>query len=84
MTRKEFEEKIVNENLEMEGFSIELNELREEISVMGCVFNKGKWVIYQTDEKNEHASIIEEYEKEDDAFNDFYKLVKFQIEMEKL
>lgn len=46
MTRKEFEQKVKDENLRMESYCIELNEYREEIHVMGCVQKNGKWAGY--------------------------------------
>ncbi len=36
----------------MEDYSIELDEYREEIRVMGCVQKNGKWVIYMTNHRN--------------------------------
>lgn len=84
MTRKEFEQKVKDENLRMESYCIELNEYREEIHVMGCVQKNGKWVIYMTNHRDGHAYIIDSYDKEEDAFADFYQYVLSQIKSEKL
>ena len=84
MTRTEFEQKVKDENLRMESYCIELNEYREEIHVMGCVQKNGKWVIYMTNHRDGHAYIIDSYDKEEDAFADFYQYVLSQIESEKL
>ena len=42
MTRTEFEQRVKDENLKMEDYSIDLDEYREEIRVMGCVQKNGK------------------------------------------
>ena len=84
MTRKEFEQRVKNENLKMESYCIELNEYREEIHVMGCVQKNGKWVIYKTNERNGEAHIFKEYNSEDDAFEDYYELIKFYMEKEQM
>ncbi len=84
MTRKEFEQRVKDENLKMEDYSIELDEYREEIRVMGCVKKNGKWVTYATDFRDGHAYIIDSYATEDEAFSDFYLLIKSQIKAETL
>lgn len=84
MTRKEFEQKVKDEKLRMESYCIELNEYREEIHVMGCVQKNGKWVIYETSERDGSAYKIKEFNNEDDAFEYFYKYVVHQIKREKL
>ena len=48
-------------------YSIELDEYREEIHVMGCVQKNGKWVIYKTNERNGEAHIFKEYNSEDES-----------------
>ena len=42
MTRTEFEQRVKDENLKIEDYSIDLDEYREEIRVMGCVQKNGK------------------------------------------
>ena len=84
MTRKEFEQRVKNENLKMEDYSIELDEYREEIRVMGCVQKNGKWVIYETSERDGSAYVIKEFNNENEAFEYFYKYVIHQIRREKL
>jgi len=84
MTRKEFEQKVKDENLKMEDYAIELDEFREEIRVMGCVRKNDKWVIYETSERDGSAYIIKEFDTENDAFEYFYKYVIHQIRREKL
>ena len=84
MTRKEFEQRVKDENLKMEDYSIELDEYREEIRVMGCVQKNGKWVIYMTNHRDGNAYIIDSYATEDEAFSDFYLLIKSQIKAETL
>lgn len=84
MTRKEFEQKVKDENLRMESYCIELNEYREEIHVMGCVQKNGKWVIYETSERDGSAYVIKEFNNENEAFEYFYKYVIHQIRREKL
>ena len=84
MTRKEFEQKVKDENLKMEDYSIELDEYREEIRVMGCVQKNGKWVIYETSERDGSAYVIKEFNNENEAFEYFYKFVIHQIRREKL
>ena len=51
---------------------------------MGCVQKNGKWVIYETNHRDGHAYIIDSYDKEEDAFADFYQYVTHQINREKL
>ncbi|MBO5236140.1 MAG: hypothetical protein J6B32_03390 [Spirochaetaceae bacterium] len=51
---------------------------------MGCVQKNGKWVIYKTNHRDGHAYIIDSYDKEEDAFADFYQYVLSQMESEKL
>ena len=80
MTRTEFEQRVKDENLKMESYDIELDEYREEIRVMGCVQKNGKWIIYKTNERNGEAHIFKEYNSEDDAFEDYYELIKFYME----
>ena len=84
MTRTEFEQRVKDENLKVEDYSIELDEYREEIRVMGCVRKNGKWVIYKTNHRDGHAYIIDSYDKEEDAFADFYQYVLSQIKAESL
>ena len=84
MTRKEFEQRVKDENLKMEDYSIELDEYREEIRVMGCVQKNGKWVIYETSERDGSAYVIKEFNNENEAFEYFYKYVIHQIRREKL
>ena len=84
MTRTEFEQRVKDENLKMEDYSIDLDEYREEIRVMGCVQKNGKQVIYKTNHRDGHAYIIDSYDKEEDAFADFYQYVTHQINREKL
>ena len=84
MTRTEFEQRVKDENLKMEDYSIELDEYREEIRVMGCVQKNGKWVIYETSERDGSAYVIKEFNNENEAFEYFYKYVIHQIKREKL
>ena len=65
-------------------YSIELDEYREEIRVMGCVQKNGKWVIYETSERDGSAYVIKEFNNENEAFEYFYKYVIHQIRREKL
>lgn len=51
---------------------------------MGCVQKNGKWVIYMTNHIDGHAYIIDSYDKEEDAFADFYQYVLSQMKSEKL
>lgn len=64
MTRTEFEQRVKVENLKMEDYSIELDEYREEIRVMGCVQKNGKWVTYETSERDGSAYKIKEFDNE--------------------
>ena len=82
MKRREFEKRVKDENLKMESYHIELDSYREEICVMGCVKKNGKWVTYATDFRDGHAYIIDSYATEDEAFSDFYLLIKSQIKAE--
>ena len=84
MKRREFEKRVKDENLKMESYHIELDAYREEIHVMGCVKKNGKWVTYATDFRDGHAYIIDSYATEDEAFSDFYLLIKSQIKAETL
>jgi len=82
MTRKEFEQRVKDENLKMEDYAIELDEFREEIRVMGCVKKDVKWVIYETSERDGSAYVIKEFDNENDAFDKFYRRIKAQIKIE--
>ena len=83
MTRKEFEQRVKDENLKMRAFDIELDHYYDGYPhYMGCVKNKGKWVIYETDEKSGRAYIYNEFDNESDAFDKFYKSIKAQIKIE--
>ena len=84
MTRIEFEQRVKDENLRMESYCIELNEYREDIHYMGCVQKNGKWVIYETSERDGSAYVIKEFNNENEAFEYFYKYVIHQIRREKL
>lgn len=84
MKRREFEKRVKDENLKMESYHIELDSYREEICVMGCVKKNRKWVTYATDFRDGHAYIIDSYATEDEAFSDFYLLIKSQIKAETL
>ena len=84
MTRTEFEQRVKDENLRMESYCIELNEYREDIHYMGCVQKNGKWVIYETSERDGSAYVIKEFNNENEAFEYFYKFVIHQIRREKL
>ena len=56
-----------------------------DILIIWAVFKKnGKWVIYKTNHRDGHAYIIDSYDKEEDAFADFYQYVTHQINREKL
>lgn len=82
MTREEFKQKLINENLKMKDFDIVYDKIYENEHIMGCVFSNDKWLIYKTMERNEGSYIIKEFSNESEAFDYFYELVKFQIEME--
>ena len=82
MTRKEFEQRVRDENLRMDSYCIELNEYIEEIHVMGCVKKDNKWIIYNTSERTGTAFIIKEFDNENDAFDKFYRLIKAQMSIE--
>lgn len=84
MTHDEFKKRIEDESLKMKDFDIVYDKIYEEEHFMGCVWDKGKWKIYKTMERNEGSYIIHEFDDENEAFDYFYELVKFQIEMEKL
>ncbi|MDY5682707.1 MAG: hypothetical protein SPG48_04025 [Treponema sp.] len=85
MTRTEFEQRVKDENLKMESYDIELNHYYDGYPhYMGCVKNEGKWVIYETSERDGSAYKIKEFDNEDDAFEYFYKYVVHQIKREKL
>ena len=53
-------------------------------AVHGCVRKDRKWVTYATDFRDGHAYIIDSYATEDEAFSDFYLLIKSQIKAETL
>ena len=85
MTRTEFEQRVKDENLKMESYDIELDHYYDGYPhYMGCVQKNGKWVIYKTNHRDGHAYIIDSYDKEEDAFADFYQYVTHQINREKL
>ncbi len=85
MTRKEFEQKVKNEKLKMESYDIELNHYYDGYPhYMGCVQKNGKWVIYETSERDGSAYVIKEFNNENEAFEYFYKYVIHQIRREKL
>ena len=50
----------------------------------GLWSKNGKWVIYKTNERNGEAHIFKEYNSEDDAFEDYYELIKFYMEKEQM
>ena len=65
MTRKEFEQRVKDENLKMRAFYIELDHYYDGYPhYMGCVKNEGKWVIYETDERSGRAYIYNEFDNE--------------------
>ena len=81
--RKEFEQKVKDENLKMRAFNIELDHYYDGYPhYMGCVQKNGKWVIYETDERSGRAYIYNEFDNESDAFDKFYKSIKAQIKIE--
>ena len=83
MTRLEFEQKVKDENLKMRSLDIELDHFYDgHPYIMGCVRKNGKWVIYETDERSGDAYIYNEFDNENDAFDEFYNMIKAQIEIE--
>ena len=70
MKRREFEKRVKDENLKMESYDIALDHYYDGYPhYMGCVRKDRKWVTYAT---------------EDEAFSDFYLLIKSQIKAETL
>ena len=85
MTRQEFEQKVKDEHLKMVSYDIALDNYYDGYPhYMGCVRKDGKWVIYKTDHRDGEAHIFREYDSEEEAFEDYYELIKFQMEKEKL
>ena len=85
MTRKEFEQKVKDEKLRMVSYDIELDHYYDGYPhYMGCVQKNGKWVIYETSERDGSAYVIKEFNNENEAFEYFYKYVIHQIRREKL
>ena len=85
MKRREFEKRVKDENLKMEDYDIALDHYYDGYPhYMGCVKKNGKWVTYATDFRDGHAYIIDSYATEDEAFSDFYLLIKSQIKAETL
>ena len=83
MTRAEFEQKVKDEDLKMNAYNIELDHYYDgHPHFIGCIEKNGKWVIYETDERNGNAYTIKEFETEENAFGYFYEYVKCQIESE--
>lgn len=84
MTQEEFKKRIEEEHLKMISFDLVYDVLYENPHIMGCVKVDGKWKIYQTMEQYGGSYFINEYDTEDAAYNDLYKLVKLTIRAENL
>lgn len=85
MTRNEFEQRVIDEDLRMDAYDIELDHYYDgHPHFMGCVSKNGKWIIYETDERDGSAYIIKDFDNENNAFEYFYQYVIHQIKREKL
>ncbi|MCK0473699.1 hypothetical protein [Halalkalibacter sp. APA_J-10(15)] len=74
MKKEEFLKKIKNEKLDMGEYILVLDRITDEPLVIGCVLDQGKWKVFKTRERGGHF-IIEEYDKENEAFDLLYDLL---------
>ncbi len=81
MTREEFLAKIKQEQLDLGSMEIETEYLTESPYVLGCYYDKNsrKWRAYETFERGGY-SIIDEYDDENQAFDEFYIMVKWEAD----
>lgn len=78
MTKSEILDRMKKENIQLGEWLIILDEVNDSSFVMGCYEEDGKWKIYKTGER--HGN---EYDDENTAFDEFYKLIKFEERMMK-
>lgn len=64
------------EKLNIGPYIMVFDQMTDESLVLGCVYEEGKWKIFETRERGGHF-IIQECKTEEEAFEAFYKLVKF-------
>lgn len=76
MTKEEFLKRFKEEKLYIGPYIMVFDKITDAPEVLGCVYDEGKWKIFETRERGGHF-IIQECKTEEEAFDAFYKLVKF-------
>jgi len=76
MTKEEFLKRFKEEKLNIGPYIMVFDEITDEHDVLGCVNDGGKWKVFKTSERGGHF-VIEECDTEEEAFEYFYKLVRF-------
>ena len=71
---KEFLKRFKEEKLYIGPYIMVFDQITDESLVLGCVYDEGKWKIFETTEQGGHY-IIEEFKTEEEAFDSFYDLI---------
>lgn len=79
MKREDFLEKVYDE-IDLGERTIVLDEITDSPSVIGCAYDNGKWKYYETRERGGHF-VIEEFDKEEDAYDYIYELLSEEQEL---
>lgn len=74
MKKQEFLNRIKTEKLNIGDYLIVTDSITDEPLVLGCAFDKGKWRVYETNERGGHV-VIKELDNENEAYDYLYKLV---------
>ncbi len=74
MTKEEFLKRFKEEKLYIGPYIMVFDQITDESLVLGCVYDEGKWKIFETTERGGHY-IIEEFKTEEEAFDSFYDIV---------
>ncbi|WP_371019007.1 hypothetical protein [Pseudalkalibacillus sp. JSM 102089] len=78
MTKQEFLQRYKDEKLNIgDEYLMVLDAITDEPLVLGCVYNQGKWKVFETRERGGHF-VMKEMDNESEAFVFFYEIVLSQ------
>lgn len=78
MTKQEFLKRYKDEKLNIgDEYLMVLDAITDEPLVLGCVYDQGKWKVFETRERGGHF-VIKEMDNESEAFDFFYEIVLSQ------
>jgi hypothetical protein len=78
MTKQEFLQRYKDEKLNIgDEYLMVLDAITDEPLVLGCVYDQGKWKVFETRERGGHF-VIKEMDNESEPFDFFYEIVLSQ------